>query len=247
MEYWFAGRIWSDPPPSLQSKKLARDDYMGQNILYLIDKERPKTKFIIWAYNDHIAVDSSDGKESPGYQMRKWFGDKYYALALACYEGTFQTRVLLPGFNYWGALKIDTIPPFEKSINWYLHNTNKKQLLVDFRSSSSNALVEKWLETSQKFSSGVWKFGGASATYGDLTLKGKYDGILFIEQSAQYTQPGMHWKKVQKMEGSKSSQTPWNRGLSFFARGSEGIACDTRLMRIICNRQYLIGQKGTSV
>ncbi len=181
MEYWLLANL-NDPPPSLHSKKLARDDYMGQNMLYLIDKERPKTKFIIWAYNDHIAVDSSDGEESPGYQMRKWFGDKYYALALACYEGTFQTRVLLSD-NYWGELKIDTIPPFEKSINWYLYNTNKKQLLVDFRSSSSNSLVEKWLETSQKFSSGVWKFGGANATHGDLILKGKYDGILFIEQS----------------------------------------------------------------
>jgi erythromycin esterase len=181
MEYWLLANL-EDAPPSLHSKKLARDDYMGQNMLYLIDKERPKTKFIIWAYNDHIAVDSSDGEESPGYQMRKWFGDKYYALALACYEGTFQTRILLPD-KYWGALKIDTIPPFEKSINWYLHSTNKKQLLIDFRASSSNSVVEKWLETSQKFSYGVWLFRGASATYGELNLKGKYDGVLFIEQS----------------------------------------------------------------
>jgi hypothetical protein len=56
-------------------------------------------------------------------------------------------------------------------------------LLIDFRASSTNSLVEKWLETSQKFSYGVWLFRGAIATYGDLILKGKYDGILFIEQS----------------------------------------------------------------
>jgi erythromycin esterase len=145
MEYWLLANL-NDPPPSLKSKKLSRDDFMGQNMLYIINKERPNTKFVIWAYNDHIASDSSDGEESPGYQMRKRFGDKYYALALACYKGTFQTRILLPD-KYWGALKMDTIPPFEKSINWYLYNTNKKQLFIDFRLSSSNSLVEKWLAT----------------------------------------------------------------------------------------------------
>jgi erythromycin esterase len=181
MEYWLLANL-EDPPPSLHSKKLSRTEYMGQNMRYIIDKEKPNTKFIIWAYNDHIAIDSSDGEESPGYQMREKFGDKYYALALACYKGTFQTRILLPD-KYWGALKIDTIPPFEKSINWYLSSTNKKQLFIDFRSSSSDPLVEKWLEASQKFSYGYWVFRGASATYGDIIMKGHYDGILFIDQS----------------------------------------------------------------
>jgi erythromycin esterase len=181
MGYWLLANL-EDPPPSLHSKKLSRTECMGQNLRYIIDKEKPNARFIIWAYNDHIAVDSSDGEESPGYQMREKFGDKYYALALACYKGTFQTRILLPD-KYWGALKIDTMPPFERSINWYLFNTNKKQLFIDFRSSSSDPLVEKWLELSEKFSYGYSQFRGASATYGDIIMKGHYDGILFVDQS----------------------------------------------------------------
>ncbi len=182
MEYWVLANL-KNPPPTLTSKKLDRGSYMGQNMRYIIDKEKPNTKFIIWAYNDHIAIDTSDGLESIGAQMRKRLGDKYYAMALTCYQGTFQTSVLLDD-NYWGALKIDTIPLIEKSLNWYLFRANKKIFFIDFRSASSNAIVEKWMETSQTISEGYSVFRGASLNRtDDLILKNTYDGILYIEQS----------------------------------------------------------------
>ncbi len=64
-------------------------------------------------------------------------GNRYYALDLECYEGTFQSRVLLPD-NAWGELKADTIPPgTEQSLPWFLSRAEKDILLVDLRPAHS--------------------------------------------------------------------------------------------------------------
>lgn len=179
MEYWLLANL-KDPPSSLTSKKLGRDDYMGQILLYIIDNAKPGTKFIIVSHNDHVINDPVDNRV--GHQLKQRFGDKYYALALNCYQGTYQSRIVLPD-GYWAALKIDTIPPLEKTINWYLHGTNIERFFIDLRSGLPDAIVEKWQETSQKFNNGRWRDRASDANYNYLVLKGSFDGILFIEQS----------------------------------------------------------------
>ena len=173
-------------PPSLSSKKLdinknvMRDEYMWQNLLYLMENEKPKAKFMFWAHNYH--VQSNDTVKSVGYFLRQKLGNKYYALGLECYQGTFQARELLPD-NSWGDLKVDTIHSAPKSINWYFAHTGKQNLFVDLRQASSNAVVDKWLDKPSSFGEGNWIHRNANENFEIIKLKDLYDGLLFIERS----------------------------------------------------------------
>lgn len=169
-----------DVPYFLLPQKLGRDDYMYQNLMYLMEKERPNTKFMFWAHNDHIANNAVERKV--GHHLRQKFGDKYYGLALECNQGTFQARVLLPD-NFWGDLKADTILEVQESVDWYLARTVRGKLFIDLRQPSSNRVVDRWLESPIRFGRGNWIYRGAKENFEIKQLKGFYDGILFIERS----------------------------------------------------------------
>lgn len=183
MNQWVLANL-KDSPPSLIQKKLSRVEYVGQNLLYIIDKEKANTKFMVWAHNSHIATTKpeKDSLRRSGYQLRTRLGDKYFALALECNQGTFQARALLPD-QFWGELKVDTISSLQKSINWYLLSTNKGNQFIDLRSAHSNAMAKKWMETPQKIGAGVYLSRRSSKNQTNIKLKDTYDGILFIERS----------------------------------------------------------------
>ena len=169
-----------DVPPSLSSKKLSRDEYMAQNLLYIMEKERPGTKFMVWLHNWHISIRPEN--KNLGYNLRQSLADRYYALGFECYEGTFQARVLMPD-GYWGELRADTIFPVQQSLAWYLKRTAAKNLFLNLRNIVSGPVVAKWLETPIRFSGGNWGYRGASKNFEIRKIKNLYDGILFIERS----------------------------------------------------------------
>ena len=180
MEQWILASL-QETPPSLTSKKLGRNQYMAQNLLYLIEKEKPDTKFMVWAHNGHIS--NFVEEETVGAHLKKRFGNKYYALSLKCGQGTFRTRELLPD-NFMGDLKADTILPAEKSLGWYLSRVQKGNFFIDLRPASPNPVVEKWMATPIKFGSDGWVHNNAKQNnYETRKLKGLYDGIIFIEHS----------------------------------------------------------------
>ena len=180
MKQWLLANM-KDIPPSLSGKKLKRQEYMAQNAIYLIDKVKPNAKFIFWAYNGHLSKSDTTWRNI-GYYLNERLGEKYYALGLECYQGTFQSRVLQPD-SFWGELKPDTIAAIEKSITWYFAQTRKGNLYVDYRMAQSDPIVNKWLETPQKIGMGFWINRGSKANQDSLKLKGNFDGTLFIERS----------------------------------------------------------------
>lgn len=169
-----------DVPPSFASKKSDRDEYMWQNMLYLMERERPNTKFMFWAHNYHVS--SNDPVKSIGYFLRQKFHDRYYALGLECYEGTFQARELLPD-NSWGDLKVDTLHVVSNSTNWHFAQIGSPYLFVDLRQASANPIVSKWLDTPSSFGEGNWINRSTKENFVIEKLKGLYDGIFFIQRS----------------------------------------------------------------
>lgn len=169
-------------PPSFASKKLDRVDYMWQNLLYIMEKERPNTRFMFWAHNYHISSNGETDQKSVGYFLRQKLMDRYYALRLLSYEGTFQARELLPD-NAWGDLTIDTLIGVPKSINWHFVQTGKPYLFVDLRQAASNPVVNKWLDSPSSFSEGIWMHRKANENFEIRKLKGICDGIFFVQRS----------------------------------------------------------------
>jgi erythromycin esterase len=182
MQYWVLANL-NDTPKSLVGKFRDRDESMTENLSYIIDREQPGTKFMIWAHNFHVACAPDTANPSLGVYLRKKYGSRYYALGLYCYEGIFQTRELLKDSS-WGRLRADTIPAVENSINGYLNRTGKEKFYIDFRGTSPDPIVAKWWAAPHQQASGGWKFSGAKDNIHDEILQDKYDGILFIRQSS---------------------------------------------------------------
>jgi erythromycin esterase len=169
-----------DVPAALASKKLGRDEYMAQNLLYIMEKERPGTKFMIWQHDWHISKRPKD--KTLGHLLQQTFGDKYYGISIQCSEGTFQSRVLMPD-GMWGDLKADTLLPQQQSLGWHLAQTGKKILFINLRKPAPNPVVAKWLQTPIRFNEGHWGSRSAKENIDTGKIKELYDGILFIERS----------------------------------------------------------------
>jgi erythromycin esterase len=167
-------------PPSLSSNKIERDKYMAQNLLYLMEKERPNTKFMVWQHNWHISIRPE--AKTLGYHLRQALGDKYFALGFECYEGTFQSRIVLPD-GFYSELRAGTILPEQKSPGWYFSHTGKGSMFLNLLKANTNIVVDEWLETPIRVSFGNWVYKDASENFDTNKTKGLYDGILFIERS----------------------------------------------------------------
>ena len=169
-------------PPSFASKKLDRDAFMWQNLQYLMEKERPNTRFIFWAANGHVSSNAERKPVGVGFYLKQNLRDKYYAVGLQCYEGTYERREYLPDSSF-GDVKIDTLLGVPKSINWHFVQTGNPYLFLDLRQASSNPLVSKWLDTPSSFAVGTQVSKNPAENFQIRKLNGLYDGIVFVHRS----------------------------------------------------------------
>lgn len=186
-EHWVEVNIEDTTLSFLPKPKQGRDEYMIENVRYLLDKAEPKTKFMVWAHHSHIAANNSLGINI-GSSLKERLGNLYYALDLECNRGTCQSRVLLPD-GRWGELRADTIPAGpEQSLPWYLSPVDESPLFVDLGSIQANPIVSKWLEKPKEITWVGWMYGGdkdnkPTPNHKTVTVKGYFDGILYVERS----------------------------------------------------------------
>ncbi len=129
---------------------MVRSLSMAENLIYLVDQAGPDAKFVVWEHNSHIAKgvwkETDLWKEATimGYQLRKKYGNKYYAFGLEVNQGSYQTRTFLSP-NLLADLKSVTLPPApEASWPWYLSKANDESLLLNFRGAFLPPEVESW-------------------------------------------------------------------------------------------------------
>ena len=190
MQQWVVTNIEDTTLPHLPKLKPGldrRDNYMIENVRYLLNQAQPNAKFIIWAHHSHIGGNNHRGPVIGSY-LKERLGNGYYALDVDCNLGTFQTRVVQSDGSL-GELKADTIPAGPKqSFSWYLSNVGKSPFFVDLRSAQVDPIVSKWLDTPKEITWGGWRYGAdknnkPTATHTMVAIKGYFDGVVFIERS----------------------------------------------------------------
>lgn len=170
--------LTKDVPARFAAEHLKRDDYQWQNLQYLMRKERPNTKFMIWQHNSHVSYEP----DMIGFHLRRAIGDKYYSLALQTHRGTFQSRVKTPEGN-WAALTADTMLAAPRTLGSYFVGAGKGNAFLNMRRAPTNPIVERWLHTALPVATGHWVYRGATANFHSVKVGEVYDGMLFIEQS----------------------------------------------------------------
>ena len=162
----------------------ARRTAMGENFAWIVEHERPGTKFVLWAYDGHLAGSSADTAEhTVGLRARELFGDRYYAVATAFNEGSYQTRVMPPN-EPARELKAVIAPPAPVgSLPWHLARARVGNLFLDLRPEPADPLVRAWVNAPQQTQGLGWRNADHAESYRPVLFRGPFDGIVFIERT----------------------------------------------------------------
>lgn len=170
-------------------KQNVRDYYMAENMQYLINREQPGSKFLLWAHNMHINANPNEfanGALQPlGSYLRATYGKAYYAISFAFNQGGFQAM----GRDTSGRLlRSFVVPPADKpSFEYLLAKSGHEICFLNLRQRPILKEVEAYFRRDLvAFSTG----SAFTEQYQDNRyykhfpdyLKG-VDGVIFIEKT----------------------------------------------------------------
>jgi erythromycin esterase len=158
----------------------SRSPFMAENLVYLLDQEKPGTRYVVWAHNGHVGM-GQDWRF--GCRLREQYGQGYYAFGFEFNQGSFQSRTELSD-TVLGDLKAISLPPApERSLPWHLSHTNIGNLVFDLRAPAGDPAVERWLHSPQIVHTANWVCPDGFEFNIEMNLAEEYDGIVFVERT----------------------------------------------------------------
>lgn len=155
-----------------------RDYYMAQNILYLLNREKPDAKVVVWAHNGHIAKYPENN--NMGSNLAAVLKEKYYAIGFEFYSGSFQTRNMDINnkTKNWDVMSVSAPP--EESLAWYFNKTGKDKFFIDFRNTGTDK-IKFFNQPYQMHSFGSMYSTKWPATFPETLTD--FDGMIYIKES----------------------------------------------------------------
>jgi len=121
----------------------SRDQYMAENVSWLLEQAEPEAKIVLWAHNGHIGEESGD---SMGYHLRQRYGDAMITFGFSFYQGSFHAVDYQPSSESRGMLiSHETPPPPEESYEHMLGAVGLPQLFLNLREMPADSAVADWL------------------------------------------------------------------------------------------------------
>lgn len=149
-----------------------RDFYMAQNILSLLNSEKPDSKVVVWAHNDHI----TKTPETMGGYLADVLKDKYYAIGFEFYSGSFQAKTFED--NRPDIMTLGNPPDY--SLPYYLNKAGRNEFFIDFRNTGANAIKYFSKKYEMHDIGSVYAFNWPATYPAKLNT---YDGLIFIKNT----------------------------------------------------------------
>ena len=171
---------------------------MAENLIYIMDQAGSESKIVVWEHNVHIAKYLRETIYL-GSQLRKKFGESYYAISLELNDGSYQSRTILPDKRLGDLKEIIIKPASESSWPRYLSNSNIGNMFLDFRGTSIPSNVRDWINSPQIIFSAGWV--DSEGAYPELELGKSYDGMIFIQTTSPTRPTANALKTVAERKG----------------------------------------------
>lgn len=168
----------TEVPPAFASQKRDRDEYQWENLKYLMSRERPNTKFMIWEHNGHVVTRAP----SVGSHLRRALGNGYYAIAILADTGTFQARVVTPE-GFWAELKADTLNHAGNTMAEHFNEAGGGNRFLDMRHARRSEILAAWSRSPVRLASGNWGYRGAAKNVETYIVGEQFDGLVYIPYS----------------------------------------------------------------
>lgn len=173
-----------------------RDLYMAENIIALKNRYAPHSSMVIWAHNDHIALNTYGTSPSMGFHLKNKLGFRYYSLGFTTASGTFRAGNL--DANDWWNLQVFTLPRQpEDSWAHFCKTLDNDKFILDFRSAPEH----DWFTRP----SDLITIGGAFSAkwpaeyYIDTQVPNeRFDGLIYLETTTASRPAGIPNEKSTK-------------------------------------------------
>lgn len=129
----------------------ARDQYMAENVVWLLNQVDPNAKIILWAHNYHVGVNFTYGT-SMGAYLREQYDDEMVIFGFMFYSGSFNAFTMnKPSQRNLTVHHVE--PPPENSYEYYFHSTAMLRLFLDLRGIQPGSPATDWLVEPHSFRS----------------------------------------------------------------------------------------------
>ncbi|MEO8288276.1 MAG: erythromycin esterase family protein [Chloroflexota bacterium] len=161
-----------------------RDQYMAENVEWIVQHAGPNSRIIISAHNAHVEtspIQISPRVKSMGQYLREQYGEDMRVLGLDFYGGVI---------NAYGPSASESDPPepvtvaepSESSYEQYFHSASIPIFLLDLQAVSQDSPAINWLGSQRK----IWSIGGHyappnSGTY-TLSLTAAFDALIYVDR-----------------------------------------------------------------
>jgi erythromycin esterase len=147
-------------------KARTRDEYMAQNINWLVKNSEPGFKIILSADNTHIT--KASGKM--GYFLKEGYGDKYLTFGFTYNKGSYSA--------YGPEQHYEVHPSFVGTYEYYFSKSKFKNYLLDIRDVRDIEILSK--------PAGFRSIGSRpqeTTQFTEINLRNHFDVIVYLENS----------------------------------------------------------------
>ncbi len=165
----------------------ARDFYMAENAIWLLDQAGPDDKMVLWAHNLHVADDPAySGGGSMGHHLRGAYGDDMVIVGFDFYQGEFRAGTIYANGSRgpWDVHSVGVPPKF--SYEYYFHSAGLERLILDLRGVNMETPATSWLAGPRNMrwiGSGFWT-NSPERHFTRISLPSHYDLVIYFD----YTQ-----------------------------------------------------------
>lgn len=161
-----------------QAAPSARDRAMAANVKWILDRESPDTKIMLWAHNLHVAS-LPGGDASMGSSLRKIYGQQMVVCGFSFDYGSFQA--IGP---HKGLRTFSVAPAGPNTFDAALAQTGIPIFAIDLRAAPSDGVVGDWLNAPQRMREiGAVYDEKTPDAYFQTGYPHEYDVVFFVNKT----------------------------------------------------------------
>lgn len=151
----------------------SRDEYMADNVNWILDHSPPDTKIVLWAHNGHVTLDPT--YRPMGTALAERHGEDMTVFGFAFHEGEY-TAMGSEGLGTYG-----TSPSEAGSVEWVLKATGVPSFMLDLRNAARESALSGWLTEELDFRS----IGAVAVEFAfwPSVVTDMFDVLIFFDES----------------------------------------------------------------
>ena len=161
-----------------------RDSSMAENIAWILEREGPDAKVIVWAHNTHIANWVAwDRFAALGHHLRRQYGSEAVIVGALFGQGGF--TALEVGASSRGLWPFTVGPPPEGTVESAFEAAGLDLALVDLRRLPAEGPVTAWFRTPQptRNSGGVYEADDPQRHLLPYVVAEAYDALMYVDST----------------------------------------------------------------